>query len=125
MDIHIATEESYKNGYAKGFDDGKREAQLGSKMREALSNIVWYNWHYGWLKDLRDRLEEHPRGEFFTDLIHPDDWLTDRHIIVMILVGMFGDWGTSIRTGWIEDIDGCIKFIDDICAASWEAEAQK
>jgi hypothetical protein len=125
MDMHTATEESYNNGYAKGFEDGKREAQLGSKMREALSNIVWYNCYYVWLKDLRDRLEEHRPGKFFADLIHPDDWFTDRHIIVMILVGMFGDWGTSMRSGWIEDIDGCIKFIDDICAASWEAEAQK
>ena len=40
MDIHIATEESYKNGYAKGFQDGKREA--GRKK----SQWIWHE--AGW-----------------------------------------------------------------------------
>ena len=28
MDIYIVMEESYKNGYRKGFEDGKREAEM-------------------------------------------------------------------------------------------------
>ena len=29
-----------------------------------------------------------------------------------MLVLMFGDYGTSPRTGWIDDITGCIEFIE-------------
>ena len=29
-----------------------------------------------------------------------------------MLVLMFGDYGTSPRTGWINDITGCIEFIE-------------
>lgn len=29
MDIHTAMEESYKNGYAKGYEDGKSSARRG------------------------------------------------------------------------------------------------
>lgn len=35
-------------------------------------------------------------------------------IIYMIAVELFGDYGTSPRSGWIEDIDGFYDFIDRI-----------
>lgn len=31
MDIYIAMEESYKNGYVKGFEDGKKEIEANRK----------------------------------------------------------------------------------------------
>ena len=90
----------------------------------ALESIVWYDGHYVWLKELRDDLEKH-RTEY--SYMIPDDieWHTEKHTIWMLLVGIFGDWGTSIRSGWIEDIDGCIEFIDALCKDSWEAEDGK
>lgn len=88
-----------------------------TKLYEALENVIWYDGHYEWLKDLRNDLEN------YDDLLYPIpegmEWHTEQHCIWMLLVGMFGDWGTSIRTGWIEDFEGCIKFIDKICKESW------
>lgn len=31
-----------------------------------------------------------------------------------ILVDLFGDCGVSLQTGWIEDIDGALKFLDEL-----------
>ena len=88
---------------------------------DALESIVWYDGHYVWLKELRDELSQCPMGKNYT---LPDDieWHTEKHTIWMLLVGMFGDWGTSIRSGWIEDIEGCVEFIDALCKDSWRAD---
>ena len=43
-------------------------------------------------------------------------------IIWMIFVELFGDCGTSPRSGWIEDVDGFCKFIDDITVTHREHE---
>ena len=88
---------------------------------DALESIVWYNGHYEWLKELREVLLELPKGKNY--LIPPHiKWHTEEHVIWMLLVGMFGDWGTSVRSGWIQDVQGCIEFIDAICKPSLEAE---
>lgn len=94
------------------------------KLFDALESIVWYDGHYVWLKDLRDELAKYPKDKNF---LTPDDieWHTEIHTIWMLLVGMFGDWGTSIRSGWIEDIQDCIDFIDALCEESWEVEARR
>ena len=43
MDFYTATEESYKNGYAKGYEDGKRDAlKHGKWMDNYMKNIVAY-----------------------------------------------------------------------------------
>ena len=34
----------------------------------------------------------------------------------MLLVGMFGNWGTSINSGWIEKTKECAEFIRNLCA---------
>lgn len=88
---------------------------------DALESIIWYNGHYEWLRKLRDELVQYREESYcpMPDYIRPD---TEIHTIWMLLVGVFGDWGTSIRSGWIEDIDGCIEFINAVCKMSWEAE---
>ena len=105
--------------YEKGYADGKAD---GCRFKEALEAIVWYDGHYAWLKKLRDELEA---CEGFYPKPDSIEWYTEQHCIWMLLVGMFGDWGTSIRTGWIQDIAGCIKFIDEVCKESWEANAER
>jgi hypothetical protein len=88
---------------------------------DALESIIWYNGHYEWMKELRDELVQYREERHFPK---PDDieWHTEQHTIWMLLVGMFGDWGTSIRSGWLQEIDDCIEFIDAVCKMSWEAE---
>lgn len=93
----------------------------GQHLIEALESIIWYDGHYEWLKELRDDLIEHRKDRHYS---MPDDikWHTEEHTIWMLLVGMFGGWGTSIRSGWLEEIDECIEFINTVCKESWEAE---
>lgn len=85
---------------------------------DALESIIWYNGHYEWLKELRDELAKRQEFEFYNCPLDVSEWHTEKHAIWMLLVGMFGDWGTSIRSGWIENFEGCIKFIDAICEES-------
>jgi hypothetical protein len=91
-----------------------KPSQVG--LCEPLRDIVWYNGHNGWLSDLCDDLKKlKATGEKYSNYPCPletSEWLTEKHTIWELLVGAFGDWGTSIRSGWIEDFDGCIKFIE-------------
>lgn len=99
------------------------------KILNALESIIWYDGHYEWLKKMRDEMEAVLKsGDKYANYTNPfplEQWHTEHHTIYMLLVGMFGDWGTSIRSGWIEDIKGCIEFIDAICKESWEADAER
>lgn len=94
---------------------------------DALESIIWYDGHYEWLKELRDDLEKLPKGEFTTYPMPYDiKPHTEIHTIWMLLVGMFGEWGTSIRYGWLEEIDDCIEFIDAVCKLScYHEEGEK
>ncbi len=82
---------------------------------EALEAIIWYDGHSDWLKELCGKLEEAKKeGKNYPNPLPIDAWHTEQHTIWMLLVGMFGDWGTSIRGGWIEKHDECIAFINKI-----------
>ena len=108
--------------------DCKKCRNLDGTLFNALESIVWYNGHYEWLKELRDNLVAHrdskPKFSNYCSPLSRDEWYTDKHAIWMLLVGMYGDWGTSIRGGWIENIDGCIEFINVLCEDSWKADEE-
>lgn len=86
---------------------------------DALESIVWYNCHYEWLRDLRDDLAAHSESKNY---LMPENIVrgSAEHVIMMLLVGMFGNWGCSIGGGWIEDKAGCIEFINRLCEDCWE-----
>lgn len=94
----------------------------------ALRDIVWYNGHSEWLKELIKELEEKKKEETYRNYPNPlptSEWHTEKHMIWMLLVGMFGDWGTSIRGGWIEQHDECIAFIKSILPEEEEDDEQR
>ncbi len=80
---------------------------------EALASIIWYNRHKEWLLDLADQLEA-ADGSYINP-IDVSEWHTEKHCIWMLLVGMYGDWGTSIRGGWIEKTKECAEYIRKLC----------
>jgi hypothetical protein len=89
---------------------------MNAKLYNALKDIVYYDGHAEWLCELKNNIEEVRKNGHYV-LANPfdaEEWHTEKHVIWMLLVGMFGDWGTSIRGGWIEDFDGCISFIDSL-----------
>lgn len=96
---------------------------------DSIHNIIWYDGNYVWLKDLRDDMVNFKKThDEYANYPNPFDhaqWHTEQHVIYMLLAGLFGDWGTSIRSAWIEDIDGCIEFINFMCEECWKWDKER
>ncbi len=80
---------------------------------EAFRNVVWYDNHKGWLMRLVEDIEK-AEGNV-NNPFGVDEWHSEKHTIWMLLCGMFGDWGTSIRGGWIDKKPEAAAFIRSIC----------
>lgn len=87
-------------------------------MVHALDSVTWYN---GLAEYVMKWKTDCPRvnGTIVPDETYccgeMDSFIYDQlQVIWMICVELFGDCGTSPRTGWIEDEEGFCKFIDDI-----------
>ena len=87
---------------------------MSESLETALEDIVWYDGHYEWLEKLADDIEKETKPAF-SNPFDTDKWHTEEHCIYMLLVGMFGDWGTSIRSGWIDQKEECVKYIRELC----------
>lgn len=80
------------------------------KLGEAIGNIAFYNGHNEWLWKIADEMSAMPEGKSYTYVF--DEWHTERHMLWMMLVSAFGDWGTSMRSGWIVNTKECAEFIN-------------
>lgn len=89
-------------------------------LEEAFKLIIWYDCLYEWLEELADKIEK--STEYFKCPLSLGQWHTEEHFVYMLLVGMFGDWGTSIRGGWIEQKKECVEYIRKICKEMREME---
>ena len=84
---------------------------------DALDSVTWYNglaeyvmaWKTIYTKPFATK---DPVMERLSDL--DEEERSQLEVIWMIAVMLFGDYGTSPRSGWIEDIDGFYTFIDRI-----------
>lgn len=85
---------------------------------DALDGVTWYNGLaeevFGWTflptEGQEDRkIITFPRS---VNPMNPDGQQLE--VIWMIAVILFGDYGMSPRTGWIEDIEGFREFCQDI-----------
>lgn len=87
-------------------------------IHDAFSNIIWYDALYCWLEELADALEK--ATGYYVNPLSTEKWHTEERFIWMLLVGMFGDWGTSIRGGWIEQTKECAEYIRWLCSKAKE-----
>lgn len=87
---------------------------MNESMEYALKSIIWYDGHEEWLEELAEELEK--TDKFVLCPFGVDRWQTEEHCIWMLLVGMFGEWGTSIRGGWIEQNKECATYIRKLLA---------
>lgn len=80
----------------------------------ALDSITWYNCLAERLIQIKKDIINTKESQF----IVPDDIYDDERInlIWMILVCMYGDYGTSPRSGWLElkNKEKIINFIDKV-----------
>jgi len=91
-----------------------------SAMLDAFGRIASYNGHEEWLWELADELAA--ADDFVSCPIPTDEWMTDKHALWMMLVSAFGNWGTSIRSGWIEKTKEAAEFINDATARYYGVE---
>lgn len=75
-----------------------------NKYYEAIKKIVFYNGLYELLEKVRIELDKEPFNG------SPPDWFCDEltryadlQAVWIILVSLFGDYGTSPRYGWITE----------------------
>lgn len=92
---------------------------MENEIIDALDSIVWYNGHYEELYEIRKEIEN---CQEYIYQYHTED--NQFQVIYMILVCMYGDYGTSPRSGWLDmkNKKEILKFIDLITSTSREAE---
>lgn len=89
------------------------------KLLDALDSVCWYN---GYAQDRLLKIREEIMNcddPYCYRCPHEWNWNDEGfQVIWMILVCLYGDYGTSPRGGWIltENKKEVIEFIDSICA---------
>lgn len=96
------------------------------KLIYALNAVVWYNGIGEYILRWKD-LEVTEYNFICCPLYEMRPKFSDRdysefEMIWMISVLLFGNYGTSPRSGWIEDISGFRNFIDKITEIYREVE---
>lgn len=95
------------------------------KLLSALESITWYNGLYEPLLEIKKRLLDKTDNNNF---LRPNDidYFNDLQfeIFWMMLVVLYGDYGTSPRSGWLEmaNKNSIIAFIDEITKTGQEDE---
>lgn len=100
----------YDSGYYAGYDAGKE------KILSVIDSVVFYNGIGEFVLSWKDKEPD------MSGYIRPDyreqgydvETTTNLEFIWMIAVELYGECGTSPRSGWIEDINGFRKFIEAI-----------
>lgn len=83
------------------------------KTARALSRACWYDGVNAFLLtvagDMKKVINEGGKRHYIYSYNLSG---SSERLLWSMLVLMFGDFGTSPRTGWIDDITGCIEFIE-------------
>lgn len=85
------------------------------KLLDALDSVTWYNGLAEQVLEWK-KIPVEPTIDGKPQIKHLYSSLDGEQleVIWMIAVSLFGDYGTSPRTGWITDVKGFYKFIDRI-----------
>lgn len=82
---------------------------------KAFAKIAWYNGHFKWLSKMIKELKESLKDKFpYLNPFPPEEWNTEPHVLYMMLVSEFGNWGTSINSGWIDKKKECLNFLEEV-----------
>ena len=86
---------------------------MADKFAEAFDSIAHYNGYEEWLWEMADKLDGLDENESLACQVPTEEWHTDKHALWMMLVSAFGEWGTSIRSGWIDKPKDAARFINE------------
>lgn len=133
LDMHIFNEISHRHPIARSVIDSVRslikqektfnidhlQLTTANDVVDALDSVTWYNC-------LAELIIEWKKPGFFREEGGTLSWDWKKfyeygketqaqiEVIWMILVILFGNYGTSPRTGWIDDKNGFYEFLDFI-----------
>ena len=91
----------------------RRQLEINDLL-DALDSVTWYNGHAEEIMAWKDL----PKDSFGVAYPEIDD--PQIEVIWMICCVLFGDYGTSPRSGWITDVMGFHEFIDAITKTQQE-----
>ena len=94
---------------------------------DALDGVVWYWTFFYGVSSWENKKPD------ITGYISPDyrdkgydiETVTDLEFIWMVAVLMYGDYGTSPRSGWIKDCSGFKEFIHSITKTYRNSEGEQ
>ena len=98
----------------------KNDASAAFDLLDALDSVTWYNGLAPIVFSWRDTIVLNPKTD--SSYNAPKNYGSDEidwgyhqlQVLWMIAVWLFGDYGTSPRFGWIDDVDGFRKWCLDI-----------
>lgn len=100
------------------------------KYIDSLDSVTWYNGLGRIVRSWLDLQPGKPCGvilapiNYGLDQVYDECAVAQLQVIWMIAVTLFGDYGTSPRHGWIEDIAGFREWIKKITATYREDELE-
>ena len=68
-------------------------------VESAINSICWYNGYGAEILNLAEEIKKSAKTDEIFRWKHKLD--SEEHVIWMLIVGRFGDWGSSINGGWI------------------------
>lgn len=83
------------------------------EVKTLIATIVWYDGLEEWLEQFISELKNCENDRCF----RPKQVLTangQERAIWEILVQLFGDWGSSVGSGWIEEKEECLEFLNSV-----------
>lgn len=96
---------------------------MKKSFEEAYFTQRWYSYDgkeieslIGWLKGYNEKKKTNPSASYIVTIFEIEESL------VASLVLMFGEYGVNPQHGWIEDIDGCVAYLDSIYRKYWGDE---
>lgn len=92
----------------------KKNCVVDDRFAEAFDSIAWYEGYEEWLAEVSADLKAVKPGRYLSNPLMLEAWGSVQHALWMMLVSAFGDWGTSIRGGWIEKTEEAAQFIDAV-----------
>ena len=95
---------------------------------DALDSIVWYNGHAESVCELISYIQSGGNGHSIPlPTFLPDDCDGFMRVLWSMLVCMYGDYGTSPRTGWIlaENKEKAVEFLKQISQTATEQDKEE
>lgn len=91
------------------------------KLIDSVLTVANYNGEKEFIKNIIKKCEECIKnGENFSFRdVSKEEWHSEEHVLYMIIANHYGEWGTSIRSAWIDKPMELLKDINETIKENW------